>query len=142
MAKLAPRKPSERHIDFNPALLSLRFDVDSATAASSSASSSQPINEPFVDMLLELTWNNGRLVREYTFLLDPADLRAAQSAQVAAGEWRRPRVRAGAPRRGSRPQPGAATPRRRRRRRAAAAPQPRSRRKRPPPNTASSQATT
>jgi pilus assembly protein FimV len=56
----------------------------SATAASSCVTSPQPLNEPFVDMLLELSWNNGRLVREYTFLLDPAELRATQSAQVAA----------------------------------------------------------
>ena len=47
-------------------------------------SSSQPLNEPFVDLLLELNWNGGRMVREYTFLLDPPELRAAQSPQVAA----------------------------------------------------------
>ena len=47
-------------------------------------SSTQPLNEPFVDLLLELAWDNGRLVREYTFLLDPAELRAPQPAQVAA----------------------------------------------------------
>ncbi|MBW8901475.1 MAG: LysM peptidoglycan-binding domain-containing protein, partial [Massilia sp.] len=45
--------------------------------------STQPVNEPFVDMLLELSWGNGRLVREYTFLLDPAELKATQSAQVS-----------------------------------------------------------
>ena len=33
--------------------------------------SSQPINDPFVVMLVELTWPSGRLQREYTFLLDP-----------------------------------------------------------------------
>ncbi len=34
-------------------------------------SSSQPINDPFVSLLVELTWSSGRLMREYTFLLDP-----------------------------------------------------------------------
>jgi pilus assembly protein FimV len=36
-------------------------------------STSQPVNEPFLDVLIELSWANGRLVREYTFLLDPAE---------------------------------------------------------------------
>ncbi|MDD2915151.1 MAG: hypothetical protein PHP70_07510 [Gallionella sp.] len=34
-------------------------------------SSAQPVNDPFVSMLVELTWASGRLLREYTFLLDP-----------------------------------------------------------------------
>ena len=33
--------------------------------------SEQPINDPFVSLLVELTWPSGRLLREYTFLLDP-----------------------------------------------------------------------
>jgi len=31
----------------------------------------QPVNDPFVVMLVEMTWASGRLMREYTFLLDP-----------------------------------------------------------------------
>ena len=31
----------------------------------------QPINEPFVTLLVELSWPSGKLLREYTFLLDP-----------------------------------------------------------------------
>ena len=33
--------------------------------------SSQPISEPFLDMLIQVDWNSGRLLREYTVLLDP-----------------------------------------------------------------------
>jgi pilus assembly protein FimV len=40
--------------------------------------SSQPINEPFVDLLVELEARTGRLVREYTFLLDPPGYRGSQ----------------------------------------------------------------
>ena len=73
------------NIEFNPALLSLRFNVEQRAGRQFiRVSSTQPLNEPFVDMLLELSWNNGRLVREYTFLLDPAELRATQPAQAAA----------------------------------------------------------
>ena len=31
----------------------------------------QPINEPFLYMLIQVDWSTGRLVREYTALLDP-----------------------------------------------------------------------
>lgn len=34
-------------------------------------SSPQPINEPFLDMLIQVDWPTGRLLREYTALLDP-----------------------------------------------------------------------
>ena len=89
------------NIDFNPALLSLRFEVEARGSRQFiRITSAQPINEPFVDMLLELTWTNGRLVREYTFLLDPADLRSAQAPQVAAPvdvRSARPAVPAAAP---------------------------------------------
>ena len=89
-AKLAsPDAFKAANIEFNPALLSLRFAVEQRGGRQFiRVSSTQPLNEPFVDLLLELSWNNGRLVREYTFLLDPAELRATQSAQVAPGETR------------------------------------------------------
>ena len=40
--------------------------------------SEQPLNEPFVSLLVELTWSSGRLLREYTFLLDPPGFKAEQ----------------------------------------------------------------
>jgi pilus assembly protein FimV len=86
VAKLAPTEAfRSANIDFNPALSSLRFEVEPRNGRQViKVSSSQAINEPFVDMLLELTWNGGRMVREYTFLLDPPDLRATQAPQVTA----------------------------------------------------------
>lgn len=33
--------------------------------------SNQPIDEPFLDMLVEVEWETGRILREYTVLLDP-----------------------------------------------------------------------
>lgn len=41
-------------------------------------SSSQAINDPFVSLLVELSWSSGRLMREYTFLLDPPGYVAEQ----------------------------------------------------------------
>jgi pilus assembly protein FimV len=34
-------------------------------------SSNQEISDPFVSLLIELSWSSGKLMREYTFLLDP-----------------------------------------------------------------------
>jgi pilus assembly protein FimV len=85
VAKLAsPDAFRQVNIDFNPALLSLRFAIEQRGSRQIiKVSSQQPINDPFVDMLLELNSNGGRLVREYTFLLDPAELRTTQPAQVS-----------------------------------------------------------
>ncbi|WP_162244816.1 FimV/HubP family polar landmark protein [Massilia sp. Leaf139] len=84
VAKLAsPEAYRAANVEFNPALLSLRFAVEQRGGRQFvRITSPQPLNEPFVDLLLELSWDNGRLVREYTFLLDPAELRSTQSAQV------------------------------------------------------------
>ena len=74
----------QANIDFNNALLSLRFAIEPKGGGYViKVSSAQPINEPFVDMLLEITSSNGKLLREYTFLLDPAELRNSQSPQVS-----------------------------------------------------------
>ncbi len=43
-------------------------------------SSNAPVNDPFLDMLIELTWSSGRMVREYTFLLDPPEIAAKNAA--------------------------------------------------------------
>lgn len=42
--------------------------------------SDQPIDDPFVSLLIEVTWPSGKLLREYTFLLDPPGYVPAQVA--------------------------------------------------------------
>ncbi|MBI3560752.1 MAG: hypothetical protein HY080_03455 [Gammaproteobacteria bacterium] len=42
----------------------------------------QPVREPFLNFLLEMNWKNGRMLREYTVLLDPPDRRASQVAET------------------------------------------------------------
>ncbi len=77
-------------IEYSPALMTLRFSRDIKERGGRrylEISTDRPLNEPFIDMLVELTWASGRLVREYTFLLDPPDLAAkAVPAPVAAPE--------------------------------------------------------
>ncbi|MBC7512913.1 MAG: LysM peptidoglycan-binding domain-containing protein [Herminiimonas sp.] len=74
----------QANIEFNSTLQTLRFAIEQRGGRQFiRITSPQPISEPFVDVLLELNSVNGRLVREYTMLLDPPELRAVQPAQVA-----------------------------------------------------------
>ncbi|RYF76449.1 MAG: hypothetical protein EOO22_02010 [Comamonadaceae bacterium] len=56
---------------------------------------SRSMNDPFIDLLLDATWSAGRIVRDYTVLLDPPATRTAsaavtpQPAQVPAAPPRR-----------------------------------------------------
>ncbi len=71
-------------IDFNPALMGLKFAIEHRDGKPLlKVTSSQPINEPFLDMLVELGTKNGRLVREYTFLLDPPEYKGASEIAAA-----------------------------------------------------------
>ena len=87
--RLAPQSAfREANLEFNPALIQLRFDLQSRPdgAYVVQITSAQPVNEPFLDLLLELTWSTGRMLREYTVLLDPPGLKTAPEvvAPVAA----------------------------------------------------------
>ena len=70
-------------VEFSQALSGLRFDVEKRTSGKSvvKLTSARPVNDPFLDFLVELNWPTGRLVREYTFLLDPPEFAAAQGSQ-------------------------------------------------------------
>ena len=73
-------------LDYAATLMSIKFVIDKRANGQSiiRLSSDKPINDPFVDMLLELNWPAGRLVREYTFLLDPPEVVAKVAAPVAS----------------------------------------------------------
>jgi pilus assembly protein FimV len=47
-------------------------------------SSREPIREPYMDFLVEVTWPSGRLVKGYTVLLDPPATAGARAAPVEA----------------------------------------------------------
>lgn len=71
---LATRDTFERFNLDRPAWLSdLRFEIRQSGPGRYvvSVTSRQPIPDPFVTMLVEATWPRGRLLREYTVLLDP-----------------------------------------------------------------------
>lgn len=47
-------------------------------------SSSRPINDPYVDLILEASWSSGRIVRDYTMLFDPPNLKPPQAVTPVA----------------------------------------------------------
>jgi pilus assembly protein FimV len=62
-------------VEYNAVLASAQVQVarrDGRTVLR--VSSDRAVQEPFVDVILELTWSSGRLVREYTLLFDPPGL--------------------------------------------------------------------
>jgi pilus assembly protein FimV len=75
-ARLAPPSAfKQAGVDFASSLSGVRVAVDKRGARPVLVvTSDRAVNEPFLDVLIELNWASGRLVREYTFLLDPADM--------------------------------------------------------------------
>lgn len=57
---------------FHLPALSFQLKEDTITGGMVLAITSvKPINDPFVRLLVEVSWSSGKLLREYTFLLDP-----------------------------------------------------------------------
>ncbi|MDP1633665.1 MAG: FimV/HubP family polar landmark protein, partial [Gallionellaceae bacterium] len=67
-------------VDYPYNLPKLTFQIDKRSDGTPyiKITTLQPVNEPFVTMLVELSWSSGKLLREYTFLLDPPEFMAAQ----------------------------------------------------------------
>jgi pilus assembly protein FimV len=102
----------EARVEFAPILSSMRFSIERKPdgRAVLKLSTSRPVNDPFVDLVLELNWNSGRLVREYTMLLDPPGMAAPQAvAPVVVAPAQIPAPKAAA-KPASKPEPAAAPP--------------------------------
>jgi pilus assembly protein FimV len=84
-AKLAsPDAFKQAGIEYNSILASMRFAIERRGGRPVlKVTSSAPVNEPFLDLLVELQWNTGRLVREYTFLLDPVEYKGPAAVAAA-----------------------------------------------------------
>ena len=80
----SPESYGEARIDYSPLLRQVRF-ITARRADGRPVlrvTSSAPINEPFLDMLVEVTWPSGRLLREYPILLDPPGFNEARTAPI------------------------------------------------------------
>ncbi len=87
---LAARDQFDRAgIALHPLLYKLKFGVEENESGDNfiSVTSKDPIREPYLNFLVEMNWANGRLLREYTVLLNPSlydENRGRSQPEVAA----------------------------------------------------------
>lgn len=69
----APDAFRKANIEFTPLVASIRLGIEQRRDGRMviRVSSARPVNDPFLQVLIELSWASGRLVREYTSLIDP-----------------------------------------------------------------------
>lgn len=108
----SPESYGEARIDYSPLLRQIKF-ITARRADGRPVlrvTSTAPINEPFLDMLVEVTWPSGRLVREYPILLDPPGFAEARSAPAIVAVPATPVAGAGlTPMPSTQPTPSAST---------------------------------
>ena len=82
----SPESYGDAKIEYSPLLRQLRFAVERRSDGKPvlRITSSTPINEPFLDVLVEMNWPAGRLLREYPILLDPPGFNEARLAPPVA----------------------------------------------------------
>ncbi|MCB1957808.1 MAG: LysM peptidoglycan-binding domain-containing protein, partial [Rhodocyclaceae bacterium] len=87
-AKMAsPTVFQQANVPYAPVISLIRVAVEPrGGTAVLKLSSDRPVSEPFVDMVVELNWAAGKLIREYTFLLDPAVAPSKAVSAVATPE--------------------------------------------------------
>src|SRR3569833_1901178 len=86
VVRLAPQDAfSQAGIEWPAVLGDLKFNVVQQNGATVvKVTSSQPVREPFLDFIVQLQWPSGRLLREYTVLLDPPMFCGEKAAPIAA----------------------------------------------------------
>ncbi|MDN5881338.1 MAG: hypothetical protein L0H37_03095 [Nitrosospira sp.] len=94
MARLASQDAfRQASVDYMPLFSTFKTSIENRSDGQAyvKVTSLQPITEPFLNMLIELNWSSGRLLREYTVLLAPPEIGAhllatptSQSSQSTA----------------------------------------------------------
>lgn len=77
----SPDAFSAAGLQYNPAMpdLQVKLQKQADGRAVIELSSQRLINDPFIDLLIEATWASGRIIRDYTLLLDPPILQKANT---------------------------------------------------------------
>ena len=72
-------------LEYSPTVVGLQITLQKRKDGRSflRLSSPRPVTEPFVDLVVEANWASGRVVRDYTMLFDPPNLRQSSSAGTA-----------------------------------------------------------
>ncbi|WP_415149216.1 FimV/HubP family polar landmark protein [Piscinibacter sp.] len=73
-------------VDYNAVLAATRVELQRRADGRHylRLSSDRAVQEPFIDVILDIAWSSGRLVREYTLLLDPPVVARAPAPAPAA----------------------------------------------------------
>ncbi len=73
-ARIAPPEAYQKaNLQYNAALPGAKVTIEKRPDGQMylKITTLRPVNEPFIDLMVDLTWSAGRILREYTALLDP-----------------------------------------------------------------------
>ena len=93
-AKVAdPSVYRDNNVQFPAALSRSRVVVEQTpNGPQLKVTTSQAVNEPYLDLIVEVNWATGRVVRNYTFLLDPPGTGETQAVAPSAAVRAAPRA--------------------------------------------------
>lgn len=112
-ARIAPHEAFQQAgIEYNPVLSDIKVSIEKRADKRLylQLRTDQALNEPFLDLLLEMSWAAGRLQREYLFLLDPPDALQKNAPQDMAGNLPVAGIKPTSPTATATPAPAAAGP--------------------------------
>jgi len=96
VAKLGtPDAYAQSNLPYPPPSIGLKLSLEKRASGEPyiGATTLQPVNEPFVDILVDLSWAGGRIQRAYTALLDPPTFASEQPKAAAPAATAAPEVR-------------------------------------------------
>lgn len=75
-------------VDYTPAVSGMRVTLHRRANGQAylRLAGSRPVNEPFLGVVVEASWANGRVVRDYTMLIDPPNREAPRPVTVTGSE--------------------------------------------------------
>ncbi len=76
------------NVEMTSTLEHLKFNLEKRPDGSTilHLTSDQPIRDPYLDVIVDLDWSGGEMMREYTVLLDPPGLAASENQLPVAGK--------------------------------------------------------
>ncbi len=82
-------------MEYSPTMNNLQVQLQRRADGSAvlRLSSDRPVNDPFVDLVLDASWGSGRLVRSYTMLFDPPVMRRPAPTVTASPQISAPSTR-------------------------------------------------
>ncbi|WHZ12749.1 MAG: Translation initiation factor 2 [Burkholderiaceae bacterium] len=82
----APSAFKAAGLEYNPIVPRLHINLQRGAGGHAylNVTSDRPINDPYLDIIIEANWSTGRMLRDYTMLFDPAERRTlAEAAPIA-----------------------------------------------------------